>query len=105
MYLDCFLSIADFEISVFIVKIQRYSQLTEDPKKNSSERQQPCHHTYKENFYISRSLTFFNNDSCFQTNEQHIYSDKNDERHYAMSPEMWMTSVIRLHSNMTSISP
>ena len=30
---------------------------------------------------------------------------KNDERHYATSTEMRMTSVIRLHSNMTPISP
>ena len=30
------------------------------------------------------------------------YSEKNDERHYATSPEMRMTSVISLHSNVTS---
>ena len=32
----------------------------------------------------------------FQTNLQHNYPEKNDERQYATSPEMWMTSVIRL---------
>ena len=32
-----------FEIAVFIVKFQRYAQLMEDPWKNCSDRQQPCH--------------------------------------------------------------
>ena len=67
----------------------------EDPGKNSSVRQQPCHHKYKKNFNISWSLIFFNNDACFQTHLQHNYSEKNYERHYATSPEMRMTSVIR----------
>ena len=104
MYLDCVLSIAVFEIAVFIVKIRRYAQLMEDPRKNSSVQQQHFHHKYKENSNISRSLIFFNNDSWLQTNIQHNYSEKNNERHYAMSPETRMTSVIRLHSNVTSIS-
>ena len=77
----------------------------EDPRKNSSVRQQPFHHKYKEHFNISRSLIFFNNNSCLQTNLQHNYSEKNDERHYETSPEMQMTSVISLHSNVTSITP
>ena len=55
MYLDCVLSIAVFEKAVFIVIIQRYAQLMEDPRKNSSVRQQPCRHKYKENFHISFS--------------------------------------------------
>ena len=77
----------------------------EDPsKKNSSARQQLCHHKYKENFNISQSLIFFNNDFCFQTNLQHNFSEENDERHNATSPEMRMTSVIRQHSNVTSIT-
>ena len=105
MCLVCVLSIAVFEIAVFIVKIQRHVQLMEDPRKNSSVRQQPCHHKYKENFNISRSVIFFYNDSCFHTNLKHNYSEKNDVRHYATSPEMRMTSVIRLHSNVTSIAP
>ena len=62
MYLDCVLSIAVFEIAVFIMKVQRYEQLMENPRKNSSVRQQLCHHKYKENFNISRSLIFFNID-------------------------------------------
>ena len=79
----------------------------EDPtsRKNSSVQQHPCHHKYKDNFNIPWSLIFFNNDSCFQTNLQHNYSKKNDERHYAASPEMRMTSVIMLHSNVTSMMP
>ena len=32
MYLDCVLSIAVFEIAVFIVKTQWYAQLMEDPR-------------------------------------------------------------------------
>ena len=79
MCLDCVLSNAFFEIAVFIRKIQRYAQLMEDPRKNSSVRQQPCYHKYKENFNISQSVIFFSNDSCFQTNLQHNYSEKNDE--------------------------
>ena len=77
----------------------------EDPWKNSSVRQQPCHHEYKENFNISWRIIFFNNDSCFQTSLQRNYSEKYYERHYATSPEMQMTSVIRLHSNLMSIAP
>ena len=77
----------------------------EDPRKNSSAGQQLWHHKYKENFNISRSLIFFNNVSCFQTNIQHNFSEENDERHYATSPEMQMTSVIRQHSNGASIKP
>ena len=53
MYLDCILSIAVFEIAVFILKIQRYAQFMEDPRKNSSVRQRPCHHKDKDNFNIS----------------------------------------------------
>ena len=34
-----------------------------------------------------------------------IFLRKNYERDYATSPEMRMTSVIRLHSNVTSMSP
>ena len=105
MYLDFVLLSAVFEIAMFIGKIQQYAQLMEDPRKNSSVRQQPCYHKYKENFNISRSLIFFNNDFCFQTKIQHDYSKKNNERQYARSPEMRMTSVIRLHSNVTSITP
>ena len=57
-------------------------QLMEDPRKNNSVRQQPCHHEYKENFDISQSEMFFNNDSCFQTNLiKRNYSEKNYERH------------------------
>ena len=44
MCLVCVLSIAVFEIAVFIVKIQRHAQLIENPRKNSSVWQQPCHH-------------------------------------------------------------
>ena len=105
MCLDCVLSIAVFEIAAFILKLRRYAQLIEDPRKNSSLRQQLFHHKYKENFNISRSLIFFNNDSCLQTNLQHNYFEKNAERHYATSPEMRITSVISLHSNVTSITP
>ena len=76
MCLDCVLSIAVFEIAVFIVKIQRYAQLLEILGKNSSVRQQPCHHEYKESFNISLSIIFFKNDSCVQTNIQHNYSEK-----------------------------
>ena len=76
----------------------------EDPRKNSSARQQLCHHKYKVNFNILRSLIFFNNDFCFQTYLQHNFSEEHDERHYATSPEMRMTSVIRQHSNVTSIT-
>ena len=68
----------------------------DDPRKNSSVPQQPFHHKYKENFNISRSYIFLNNDSCLQTNLQHNYSEKNDERHYTTSPDMWMMSVISL---------
>ena len=67
----------------------------EDPRKNSSVRQQPCHNKYKENFNISWSLIFFNNDSCFQTNLHYNHPEKNVEQHYVTSPEMRMTSVIR----------
>ena len=105
MYLDCVLSIEIFEIAVFILKIQRYAQFMEDPRKNSSVRHQPCHHEYKDNFNILRSLIFFINDSRLQTNLQHNYPEKNVERHYTKSLEMRMTSVIRLDSNVTSISP
>ena len=72
---------------------------------SSSARQQPCHHKYEDNFNISWSLIFFNNYSCFQTNLQHNFSEENDERHCTTSPEMRMTSVIRLHSNVTLITP
>ena len=67
MCLFCVLSIALFEIAVFIVKIKDHAQLEEDPRKNSSVRQQPCHHKYQENFNISGSVIFFNNDCCFHT--------------------------------------
>ena len=96
MYLNCVLSSAVFEIAVSFAKIQRYSQLMEGPRKNSSVWKQPCHHKYKENFNISCSLIFFNNDFCFQTKLQHNYSEKNNERHYTTPREMQMTSVIRL---------
>ena len=33
MYLECVLSITVFEIAVFIVQIQQYAQLMEDPRK------------------------------------------------------------------------
>ena len=107
MCLVCVLSTTVFEIAMFIVKIQQHAQLMErldDLRKNSSVRQ-AGHHKYGETFNISRSVIFFNNDSCFQTNLQHNYSEKNNEHHYATSPEMGMTSVIRLHSNVTSIAP
>ena len=43
---------------------------------------------------MALSLIFCNNDFCFQTNLQHNFSEKkNDELHYATSPEMWMTDV------------
>ena len=77
----------------------------EDPRKNSFVRQKACRHLYKENLNISLSYIFFNNDSCFETNLQHNYCEKNDELHYATAPEMRMTSVIRLYSKMTLISP
>ena len=104
MYLDCVLSIAVFEIlaAVFISKIQFYAEFIELIGKIVL-----CDN----NFVIintNKILIFhgvFNNNSCFQTSLPHIYSEKNDERYYATSPEMRMTSVIRLHSNMTSISP
>ena len=66
MYLSCVLPIAAFEIGVFIVKIQQYAQLMEDPRKHSSMQQQPFRLKYKDNFNISWSLLFFNNKSCFQ---------------------------------------
>ena len=91
MCLDCVLSIAVFEKAAFILKLRRYAQEMEDhTRKNSSVRQQPRHHKYKEIFNISRSLIFFNNDSYFRTNLQHNDSEKNNGRHYATSPEMWM---------------
>ena len=76
----------------------------EDLRKNSSVGQQPCHKKNKENVNISPSVIFLNNDSCFQTNLQLNYSEKKDEHHYATSPEMQMSG-IKLHSNMTSITP
>ena len=102
-YFDCALSITVFEIAV--LKIQRYAQFMEDPSKNSHARQRLCHHKYKDNFDISLKLIFFDNDSRFQTNQQHKYHEKNDARHYATSPEIRMTSVIRLHSNVPSLLP
>ena len=66
----------------FIFRIQGYAQWMEDPK-NSALRQKPCYHRYTEKFNISQSLICFNNDSCFQTNLQHNYSEENDQ--YAMS--------------------
>ena len=104
MCLDCVLSITVFEIYAFNLKLWRYAQYMEDPRKNSSVRQQPFHHKWKENFKISWSIIFLSNDSCFQTNLQHNYFEKNNERHCATSPEMRMMSVIRLHSNATSIT-
>ena len=53
MYFDGVLLIAVFEIAVFMVKIKQYAQLMEDTRKNSSLRQQPCRHKYKENFNIN----------------------------------------------------
>ena len=62
------------------------------------------HHIYKEKINISQSFIIFNNESCFQTHLQHNYHEKNVERQYVTSPEMRMTSVISLHSNVTSIT-
>ena len=45
MCLVCVLSIAVFEIVVFIMKIQWHSKLMEDPRKNSSVRQL-CYQKY-----------------------------------------------------------
>ena len=58
----------------------------------------------KKKINISQSFIIFNNESCFQTHLQHNYPDKNVERQYVTSPEMRMTSVISLHSNVTSIT-
>ena len=57
MYFDCALTIAVFEIAVYILKIQRCAQYMEVPRKNSSLRQRPCHNKYKDNFDISKKLT------------------------------------------------
>ena len=62
------------------------------------------HHRYKEKIHISQSFIIFNNEFCFQTHLQHNYPEKNVERQYVTSPEMRMTSVISLHSNVTSIT-
>ena len=58
----------------------------------------------KEKINISQSFIIFNNESCFQTHLQHNYHEKNVERQYVTSPEMRMTLVISLHSNVTSIT-
>ena len=42
---------------------------------------------------------------CFKQIYKSIIPKKNHERHYATSPEMQMTSVIKLHSKATSIAP
>ena len=52
---------------------------------------------------ITQSFISFNKNSYFQTTLQHNYPQKNVERQYVTSPEMRMTSVIRLHSNVISI--
>ena len=62
------------------------------------------HHRYKEKINISQSFIIFNNESGFQTHLQHNHHEKNVERQYVTSPEMRMTSVISLHSNVTSIT-
>ena len=62
------------------------------------------HHRYKEKINSSQSFIFFNSESGFQTHLQHNYPEKNVERQYVTSPEMRMTSVFSLHSNVTSIT-
>ena len=59
MCLDLVLSIVIMEMAVFLLKIQRYSQLMEEPRKNSSVRQQSCHHRYKDKNNLSQSFIIF----------------------------------------------
>ena len=104
MCLDFVLSIVFLEMAVFLLKIQRYAQLMEEPRKIVLCDSNLVIIDTKKKIHISQSFIIFDNESCFLTHLQHNYLVKNVERQYVTSPEMRMTSVISLHSNVTSIT-